>query len=136
MNIALPALNAAVAALNTLTQQDITLVKTMKSPPYGVKLVMESVCVLKGIKPERIPDPATGKKVEDYWGPAKKMIGDMKFLDSLVQFDRDNIPAAYVKQIRAKYTNNPDFDPDKIKNASTAAEGICKWVCAIEKYDK
>ena len=38
--------------------QDITVVKTMKSPPYGVRLVCEAVCVLKGIKSERLPDPS------------------------------------------------------------------------------
>ena len=79
---------------------------------------------------------AAGKKIEDYWGPSKRMLGDMKFLDSLVNFDKDNIPAAYMKQIRAKYVDNPDFDPDKIKVASTAAEGLAKWVLAMEKYDK
>ncbi len=64
------------------------MVKTMKSPPYGVKLVMEAVCVLKGLKPDRLNDPATGKKIEDYWGPSKKMLGDMKFLESLQNFDK------------------------------------------------
>ena len=57
---ALPILESALAALNTLTPQDITVVKTMKNPPPGVKLVMEAICCLKGIKPERVPDPATG----------------------------------------------------------------------------
>ena len=32
--------------------------KSMKSPPGGVKLVMEAVCILKGIKPDRINDPS------------------------------------------------------------------------------
>ena len=69
------------------------MVKTMKSPPYGVRLVLEAVCVIKGIKPERIPDPAgTGKKIEDYWGPSKRMLGDMKFLESLVNFDKVSVP--------------------------------------------
>lgn len=31
---------------------------------------------------------------------------------------------------------NPDFVPEKIRMASTAAEGLCKWVCAMESYDK
>ena len=44
---AMPILNAALAALNTLTTADITVVKTMKSPPKGVRLVMEAVCILK-----------------------------------------------------------------------------------------
>ncbi|KAL3855114.1 hypothetical protein ACJMK2_014343, partial [Sinanodonta woodiana] len=134
---ALPALNAALDALNTLTQADITIVKTMKSPPMGVKIVMEALCVLKGIKPDRVPDPSgSGKKIEDFWGPSKKILGDMKFLESLVQFDKDNIPEAYMKIIRAKYITNPEFDPLKVRNASTACEGLCKWVRAMEVYDR
>lgn len=64
------------------------------------------------------------------------MLGDMKFLESLINFDKDNIPVSVMKQIRAKYADNPDFDPDKIKVASTAAEGLSRWVLAMEKYDK
>ena len=52
----------------------------MKSPPDGVRLVMETVCILRGVKPEKIADPDGGpKKVLDYWGPAKKMLGDIMF---------------------------------------------------------
>ncbi|XP_042228782.1 dynein axonemal heavy chain 7-like [Homarus americanus] len=36
---AVPALNAATDALNTLKQDDIRVVKAMKNPPSGVKLV-------------------------------------------------------------------------------------------------
>ena len=41
-----------------------------------------------------------------------------------------------MKVIRSKYSNNADFDPEKIKVASTAAEGLSKWCLAIEKYDR
>ena len=111
---AIPILEAAIAALDTLTSQvgyrtsrpndpfdqhltfsnylyiqDITVVKTMKSPPFGVKLVMEAICTLKGIKPDRIPDPAgTGKKIEDFWGPSKRVLGEMTFLKSLKEYDK------------------------------------------------
>ncbi|XP_076365083.1 dynein axonemal heavy chain 7-like [Tachypleus tridentatus] len=61
----------------------------MKSPPAGVKLVMEAICILKGIKPDRIPDPSgSGKMVEDFWGPSKRLLGDMKFLESLTNYDK------------------------------------------------
>uniref|UniRef100_A0A8C1EJH5 Dynein axonemal heavy chain 7 n=1 Tax=Cyprinus carpio carpio TaxID=630221 RepID=A0A8C1EJH5_CYPCA len=134
--VAVPILEAALAALNTLTTQDITLVKSMKNPPAGVKLVMEAICILKGIKPDRIPDPSgSGKKVEDFWGPAKKLLGDMKFLQSLHEYNKDNIPANYMSVIRNKYITNPDFVPEKIRTASAAAEGLCKWVCAMDSYD-
>uniref|UniRef100_A0A8D0AJS5 Dynein axonemal heavy chain 7 n=1 Tax=Sander lucioperca TaxID=283035 RepID=A0A8D0AJS5_SANLU len=135
--VAMPILESALSALNTLTPQDITVVKSMKSPPTAVKLVMEAICILKGIKPDRVPDPSgSGKKIEDFWGPAKKLLGDMKFLQSLHDYDKDNIPPAYIAIIRSKYITNPDFVPEKIRTASTAAEGMCKWVCAMDKYEK
>ena len=78
----------------------------------------------------------TGKKIEDFWGPSKRVLGDMNFLKSLQNYDKDNIPPAIIKTIRQKYTSNTEFDPEKIKTASTAAEGLCKWVVAMESYDK
>ena len=35
-----------------------------------------------------------------------------------------------------RYCTNPDFVPDVIKSASTACEGLCKWVRAMEVYDR
>ena len=55
---AMPALEAALAALDTLNPADISLVKSMQNPPGPVKLVMESICVMKGLRPERKPDPS------------------------------------------------------------------------------
>ena len=49
---------------------------------------------------------------------------------------QDNIPVHVIKKIRDQYTSDPDFVPEKIKTASTAAEGLCKWVHAMDKYDK
>ncbi|KAK9527005.1 hypothetical protein VZT92_015671 [Zoarces viviparus] len=134
---AMPALESALAALNTLKPQDITVVKSMQNPPGLVKLVMESVCIMKGIKPERQPDPSgSGKMVEDFWGPSKKLLADLKFLDSLKSYDKDNIPAPYIKKIRDKFVNNPEFQPSVIKNVSSACEGLCKWVRAMEEYER
>ncbi|XP_058475903.1 dynein axonemal heavy chain 3-like [Solea solea] len=134
---ALPALEAALSALDTLKPAHITEVKSMKNPPGPVKLVMESICIMKGIKPEKKPDPSgSGKMVEEFWGPSKKLLADQKFLESLKTYDRDNIPAINIKKIRDKYIDNPDFHPNVIKNVSSACEGLCKWVRAMEVYER
>ncbi|KAL5473898.1 hypothetical protein EMCRGX_G028462 [Ephydatia muelleri] len=134
---ALPALESAISALNTLTPRDITEVKTMKNPPALVKLVMEAVCIMKNVKPDRKPDPlGSGKMVEDFWGPSLKILGDFKFLDSLRDYDKDSIPPAIIKRIREKYCTNPDFNPEVIKSASAACEGLCRWVRAMEVYER
>jgi len=31
---------------------------------------------------------------------------------------------------------NPEFDPSLVKNASRACEGLCKWVRALDVYDR
>jgi len=134
---AMPALEAAMSALNTLKPNDITMVKSMKNPPAVVKLIMEAVCIMKVVKPERKPDPSgSGKMVEDYWGPSQKMLGDLRFLDSLKSYDKDNISPNIMKTIRSKYITNKDFLPEVVRQASTACEGLCKWVRAMEVYDR
>ncbi|KAA8590936.1 hypothetical protein FQN60_001879 [Etheostoma spectabile] len=134
---AIPALEAALSALDTLKPSDVTIVKSMKNPPSGVKLVMSAVCVMKDIKPDKIADPAgTGKKVLDYWGPSKKLLGDMNFLRDLREYDKDNIPIPVMQKIRSEYMTNPDFDPSIVAKASSAAEGLCKWIKAMEVYDR
>jgi dynein heavy chain len=134
---ALPLLNAALSALDTLKKSDIDLVKSMKNPPDGVKLVMEAVCVMKDIKPEKVPDPSgSGRMIFDYWKSSLKMLGDPKFLDSLKAFDKDDIPPHVIKKIRTTYMPNPEFKPEKVRNASSAAEGLCNWIIAMESYDR
>lgn len=121
---AIPALTSALAALNTLKPPDITIVKSMKNPPSAVKLVLEAVCVIRGIKPDRKSEPSNsmngqicsikftqcnsayisgGKISEDYWSASLKMLSDLKFLENLKTFDKDNIPVATMKRIREKY---------------------------------
>ncbi|XP_078044753.1 dynein axonemal heavy chain 7 isoform X4 [Augochlora pura] len=132
---AMPILKRAEAALGTLTSADIAVVRAMKQPPYGVKLVIETVCVLKQIKPMRVQQ-ADGTQVDDYWKAALRMLSDLKFLDSLLNFDKDNIPDNVIEKIRKQYLTNPDFDPEKVKKVSTACEGLCRWVYAMSEYDK
>lgn len=65
--------------------------------------VMEAVCVMLDLKPERKPDPSgSGKMVEDFWTPSQKLLGDMKFLQNLLQYDKENIPTKIISHVRNK----------------------------------
>lgn len=59
----------------------------------------------------------------------------MYFLQSLKDFDKDNIPSTLMKKIRSEYLPNKDFKPHIVAKASSAAEGLCKWVMAMDMYD-
>lgn len=73
----------------------------MKKPPAAVKLVMEAVCIMMGVKPDKIKDPNGGtKKLDDYWGPAQKnLLGDSRFLQNLMDYDKDNMDSAMVEKV-------------------------------------
>ena len=122
-------------ALQTLKRDDITEVKSMKNPPAGVKLTMEAVCVMKEVAPVKVAAPDGRGKVDDYWDPAKKILNDSKFLQSLFDYDKDNIKVEVIEKIRP-YTTSPDFEPELIGKASKAAKGLCQWVRAMEVYDR
>ncbi len=44
--------------------------------------------------------------------------------------------AQVMQKIRSEYMTNPDFDPTKVAKASSAAEGLCSWITAMEVYDR
>uniref|UniRef100_A0A8C3NL73 Dynein axonemal heavy chain 12 n=1 Tax=Geospiza parvula TaxID=87175 RepID=A0A8C3NL73_GEOPR len=134
---ALPVMEAAIGALDTLKPSDIAVVKTMKNPPSGVKLVMAAVCVIREKKPERIADPSgSGGKIWDYWGVSQKMLGNINFLKELKACSETPIPDAVMQKIRTEYLTNPEFDPQVVAKASSAAEGLCKWIKGMEVFHR
>lgn len=61
----------------------------MQRPPKGVNQVMEAVCIMKGIKPKRVPGGKPGTKIDDYWEPGKALLQDPgKFVESLFKYDK------------------------------------------------
>lgn len=74
-------------------------------------------------------------QLEPTWPEAKRLLGEMHFLDNLREFDKNNISEKVLKKI-AGYTTNPEFVPEKVGIVSVAAKSLCMWVIAIEKYSK
>lgn len=52
------------------------------------------------------------------------------------RYDKDDIPAKTMAEIRKKYVTDPRFTPEAAEKASKAAAGLCKWVYAMETYDR
>uniref|UniRef100_A0A8C4RIN5 Uncharacterized protein n=1 Tax=Erpetoichthys calabaricus TaxID=27687 RepID=A0A8C4RIN5_ERPCA len=59
----------------------------------------------------------------------------LDFASAQVSYYTD-IHHSVIAQIRRDFISNPDFEPAVIKNVSSACEGLCSWVRAIEVYDK
>ncbi|KAF7269690.1 hypothetical protein GWI33_017275 [Rhynchophorus ferrugineus] len=118
---AMPALEEAIRALDSLSKKDISEMKSYGTPPQKVKMVMEAVNILKGVEPS--------------WAEAKRLLGEINFLKDLKEFDKNHISEKTLRKI-ANYTMNEEFVPDKVGIVSLAAKSLCQWVIAIEKYAK
>eukprot|EP00899_Mesostigma_viride_P012150 jgi/Mesvir1/20936/Mv08007-RA.1 len=135
LDAALPALDAALSSLKNLTRNDIVEVKSMRNPPEGVKLVMEATCIMFQIPPKMVADPVKmGKKIADYWDASSKMLTDpTKFLESLLQYDKDNIGEPTIQKIEP-YIEMESFTPEQVSRVSKACTSICMWVRAMYTY--
>lgn len=109
--------------------------KAMKNPPGAVKTVMEAICILLGEQAERVVDPATGQRKEDWWKTSVRVLGNTAFLKNLLTYKRDEIPAPLMKRVREKYIPDPNFQPDRVETVSQACAGLAKWTMAMDKYD-
>ncbi len=116
---AMPALNEALKSLDSLNKNAIAEVKAYGKPPTLVEIVMEAVMILRQSEPS--------------WAEAKRQLGDPNFINSLKEFDKDNIPDKVLRKIN-KYTSEPDFTPEKVGTVSGAAKSLCMWVRAMESY--
>jgi dynein heavy chain len=133
---ALPALDAATACLKKLKKADIDEVKSLKTPPGGVKLTAEVMCILFGHKPVKKADPdQPGKKIDDYWDTAKKhvFVDANKLLHDLIHFDKDNIPDKIIQKVQP-YVKMDEFTPKAIEKASKACTAMCMWALAMNTY--
>jgi dynein heavy chain len=121
LDVALPALEKALKALDSLTKGDITEVKSFAKPPEAVQIVMEAVCLLFDMKTD--------------WDSAKKLLTDSTFLDKLKSYDKDNIKESTLKKLRV-YITNPIMQIDVVSKVSKAATGLCMFVHAMDVYAK
>eukprot|EP00947_MAST-08B_sp_MAST-8B-sp1_P002409 g2409.t1 len=134
---ALPALDEAVKCLSSLKKADIDEVKNLQKPPNGVILTAEAVCIMFKVKPNKVKNPndSMGKKVDDYFTPAKQVLfkDAKKFMSMMIDYDKDNIPDSVIQKIE-HYIVMPEFTPKEVEKASVACTAICMWVRAMHKY--
>ena len=117
---AMPGLHKALKALDTLNKQDISEMKNYGSPPADLVMVFDAICILLGKK--------TG------WAEAKQLMNNpAAFLDSLRNYDKDNISSKLHKKIK-EYIKKEEFTPEIIGKKSEAGRSLCSFVIALDKY--
>ncbi|XP_063421772.1 dynein axonemal heavy chain 7-like [Mytilus trossulus] len=118
-------INLVMKDMNKITRADLCELKSLSAPPSGVIEVMQAVCLLLG----------NGKCSS--WTDSQKQLSDPNsFLQRLKNVDKDNIRPSIMTKIRKTYTSDPDFTFERMLSKSKAAGSLCRWVIAMDQYDK
>ncbi|XP_059098400.1 dynein axonemal heavy chain 7-like [Tigriopus californicus] len=131
----------AIDTLAALGPNELAALRGVKSPVMCLRLIMEAIAIVKGIKPDRVPDGGTGSKmIDDYWIPTKRLLADPKFIENLCTFDKDSFTSKTAKLVREKYIGNPEMNPEKAKNIpsaiETAVRGLYMWLMGMDMFEK
>ena len=146
---AMPYLNKAIAAVDSINPRDIGEMRSLNKPTDTTKLIFDTVHVIlqRGVVSVK---PATWRMAsqdfnflkdsfEEY---TKKTLQNAKFLKTLQEFsefEKDNMNDETIELLEPYLTltlpnGKNAFDPQIAKNANAALEGLCIWCAAMSDY--
>ncbi|GCC21412.1 hypothetical protein chiPu_0019882, partial [Chiloscyllium punctatum] len=114
-----PIYATALKALQSLNSANLDEIRTYRAPPPPVVMVMNTLCLMFG-KPEG-------------WENAKQLIGQPNFYQELEFYDKDNIQESVHKAL-GDIVDQPEFQPEVVREASQALESFSLWIKAIYQY--
>ena len=137
-----PHVDAANKALDSIRAQDIGEVKVLKKPSDIIKLTFDCVLVLFHQPMEQVKNAKFIIKkeevsfIQDSFGNAGKMMADTQFLNHLKWFGKEgkDLMNGETVEFLMAYMKLENFNAVVAKSASSAAEGLCKFVTAMKFY--
>ncbi|KAJ8253035.1 hypothetical protein GJAV_G00208400 [Gymnothorax javanicus] len=108
-------------------KMNLTELRSFPNPPGIVSNVAAAVLVL--LAPQgRIPKDRSWKAAKMYMSKVDE------FLQALVNFDKEHMQEASVRVVREEYLRDPEFNPEFVRQKSSAAAGLCAWVINIVRF--
>lgn len=116
-----PAVVEAQNAVKSIKRQHLVELRSLVNPPAAVKLGLESICLI------------LNQETSD-WKVIRGIIVKDNFINTIINFQTDNISPQIKEKMKNKFLNNPDYDFAKINNASQACGPLVKWATAQIQY--
>jgi dynein heavy chain len=143
LEMAEPALRAAMEALNSIKPGDITEIAGYANPPPLLKRIADAVMILRYLKLDSyVPDvveykgpsgPTEFPSVVPSWSAGSQMMKASDFLKSLLGFNLELINEEMCDLLQP-YLSMLDFTPQAAAQSSNAAAGLCSWVRNMVEY--
>ena len=117
-----PAVLEAQKSVSNIKKQQLTEVRSMGSPPAGVKLALEAVCTL------------LGHRVEN-WKAIQAIVRRDDFIASIVNYDNERqMTPTHRMKMRNEYLSKEEFTFERVNRASKACGPLVQWVAAQVNY--
>ena len=108
----------AQAAIESITVPDVAELRSFKSPPPAVKMVVVTMMVV------------LRKKILSWEKIKPVMSNGDRFLNEILDFDPEQLTDKQYRDLEP-YTSNPNFKPAKIAPVSVVAAKFCAWVLGM-----
>lgn len=93
----------------------------MVNPPAAVKMGLESICLILGTE-------------TNDWKVIRGIILGDKFITDIINFNTDKISTSTKDKMKTRFLANPDYEFNKVNNASQACGPLVKWAIAQIEY--
>ena len=118
-----PAVEEAKRSVKEIKKQQLHEVRSMASPPQGVRLALDAVCT------------ALGNKVNNDWKAIQEVVRGQTFIRDIVTYDNARQMTRNLRvKMRNEYLNNPEFSIENANRASKACGPLVQWVMAQVNY--
>ncbi|XP_028405416.1 dynein heavy chain domain-containing protein 1-like isoform X2 [Dendronephthya gigantea] len=114
-----PVFRSAYDALRALNVYDVEEIRSYRTPPELVVLVVNAVCLLFG--------------KEETWEEGKVLFTREDFIKDLEFFNMKAISDKTFLRLK-EYVQDPLFVPETVKEGSHAAMSICVWIRAVYRF--
>ncbi|XP_055862272.1 dynein axonemal heavy chain 8-like isoform X3 [Biomphalaria glabrata] len=128
-----PALQAAEDALKTIKPADIATVKKLGKPPHLIMRIMDCCLILFRKKLDIFELDSERPCPKPSWGEGLKLMGNMGFLLSLVEFNKDTITGEIV-ELMEPYFKMDDYTYDSALKACGNVAGLLSWTLAMAAF--
>ena len=111
-----PAVLDAKEAVGNIKRQHLTEVRSMGSPPAGVRLALNAVCTL------------LGHKIDD-WKTIQAIVRRDDFIASIVGYDNERQMTSNLRtKMQNEFLSKDDFTYERVNRASKACGPLVQWV--------
>jgi len=123
--MAKPAMEAAKDAVDCLSKNMLTELKSLSSPPTGVDLITSACLIL------------IEREYKNFkWDSAKKVMSNVdQFKGKLQTYRGEDMTEDEIKKLEP-FLQNELFDPKLMESKSMAAANLCNWVVNIVKFNR